>query len=91
MDSHKLLAEIHTLDDWELGFSGKEISKEFRFKDFSEAMAFANKIADAANAANHHPDLLVSWGKVVVTLTTHDEGGVSEKDLALAREIDGML
>jgi 4a-hydroxytetrahydrobiopterin dehydratase len=72
--------------------TGKEISKEFVFKDFAEAMAFANNIAAVAETENHHPDLLVSWGKVVVTLSTHSlhngAGGLSEKDFSLAQKID---
>ncbi|MFW6277375.1 MAG: 4a-hydroxytetrahydrobiopterin dehydratase [Prolixibacteraceae bacterium] len=63
--------------------------KEFGFEDFTEAVNFVNKIVPLANKANHHPDILIhSYKKVKVTLTTHDEGKVTEKDYDLAKEID---
>ncbi|MFW5832089.1 MAG: 4a-hydroxytetrahydrobiopterin dehydratase [Prolixibacteraceae bacterium] len=63
--------------------------KEFGFEDFTEAVNFVNKIVPLANKANHHPDILIhSYKKVKVTLTTHDEGKVTEKDYDLAKEVD---
>ncbi len=67
---------------------GDEISKTFSFGDFREAMAFANRVADAANEADHHPDLLIQYRKVTTTLSTHSEGGVTEKDFSMAAKID---
>ena len=59
--------------------------------DFAAAMAFVNRVADAAEEANHHPDILVhGWNKVRLTLSTHSEGGLTEADLALARRIDEL-
>jgi 4a-hydroxytetrahydrobiopterin dehydratase len=55
-------------------------------------MAFVNKVAEAAEEANHHPDILVhGWNKVRLTLTTHDEGGLTEKDRAMAKRFDAIL
>lgn len=68
--------------------SGDEIRKEFKFKDFKEAMIFVNRVADAANAADHHPDITVSYNRVTMALSTHSEGGLTEKDFALAAKID---
>ena len=68
----------------------KALVKEFKFPDFKAALAFVNQIGELAEAANHHPDIQLGWGKVVVTLTTHSEGGVTEKDKQLAEQIDGL-
>ena len=69
----------------------ESLVRDYEFKDFAEAMAFVNRVADAAEEANHHPDILVhGWNKVRLTLTTHDSGGLTEKDHALARRIDGV-
>lgn len=61
--------------------------KEFKFPDFKSALEFVNKIGEAAEAANHHPDIELGWGKVKVTLTSHDAGKVTDKDHALADAI----
>ncbi|MEX0751253.1 MAG: 4a-hydroxytetrahydrobiopterin dehydratase [Dehalococcoidia bacterium] len=65
-----------------------EIEKKFEFKDFKEAMAFVNLVADAAEAADHHPDIEISYNKVEMSLSTHSEGGVTDKDFDLAVKID---
>ena len=64
------------------------IHKSFSFPGFKGAMAFVNRVADRAIAAGHHPDLEIHYNRVVVSLSTHDEGGVTEKDVALAGEIE---
>ena len=70
------------LGEWEL--RGKEISRAFTFKDFVEAIAFVNRIAKYAEESAHHPDISISWNKVTLSVTTHDAGGLTEKDFALA-------
>ncbi len=67
-----------------------EIEKKFQFGDFAGAMAFVNGVAEAAEAADHHPDISIKYNKVKLTLSTHSEGGVTEKDFALAQQIDAM-
>jgi 4a-hydroxytetrahydrobiopterin dehydratase len=67
---------------------GGAIHKTFTFPGFRAAIAFVNRIADRAHAAGHHPDLEIHYNRVVVSLSTHDEGGVTDKDVALAAEID---
>jgi 4a-hydroxytetrahydrobiopterin dehydratase len=69
---------------------GSAIRREFRFADFSEAFAFMTRVALAAEKADHHPDWSNSWNKVVLALSTHSEGGVSGRDIALARAIDAL-
>jgi 4a-hydroxytetrahydrobiopterin dehydratase len=69
----------------------EQIVRDLEFKDFAEAMAYVNRVADLAEEANHHPDILVhGWNKVRLTLTTHSEGGLTENDFAMARRIDGL-
>lgn len=68
----------------------KTLVRKFRFPDFKTALAFVNKVGELAEAANHHPDIHLSWGKVTVILTTHSEGDVTDKDRQLADEIDNV-
>jgi 4a-hydroxytetrahydrobiopterin dehydratase len=71
---------------------GEELIRDFKFDDFKAAMAFVNRVADAAEEANHHPDILVhGWNKVRLTLSTHSQGRVTDSDYAMARTIDGLL
>lgn len=74
--------------DWE--HAGDEIRKDFDFETFSGAMAFVNRVADTAEAANHHPDIDIRYSRVLIALSTHSEGGVTDKDLALAEQIEAL-
>ena len=67
-----------------------KIQREFIFKDFLTAFNFIKEIADLAENLNHHPDIFNSYNKVIISLTTHDLGGVSKKDFKLAMEIDNL-
>jgi len=70
---------------------GNEIVREWQFKDFAEAMAFVNRVAAAAEEANHHPDILVhGWNKVRLSLTNHSAGGLTEPDFEMAERIDQL-
>lgn len=62
----------------------------FSFPDFVAAMQFVNKVADAAEAAGHHPDIDIRYNKVTLALSTHDAGGITEKDFELANRIDQL-
>lgn len=75
---------------WTIAPDGLSLSREFTFKNFVEAMDFANKITPVAEAEGHHPDLSIGWGKVAVTLTTHAIGGLSENDFILAAKINDI-
>jgi len=69
-----------------------KISREFKFKDFVEALEFVNRVGDLAETEGHHPDILLhSWNKVLVTLYTHSIGGLSENDYILAAKINTIL
>jgi 4a-hydroxytetrahydrobiopterin dehydratase len=67
------------------------LARDLTFKDFAEAMSFVNRVAEAAEAANHHPDILVhGWNNVRLTLSTHTEGRVTDADHRLAATIDAL-
>jgi 4a-hydroxytetrahydrobiopterin dehydratase len=76
--------------DWRR--DGDAIVRDVELDGFKAAMALANRVADAANDANHHPDILIhDYKHVRVTLSTHSAGGITENDFALARTIDGLI
>lgn len=68
----------------------KAIIKEYTFKDFKQAVDFVNRVAELAEAADHHPDILIRYNKVRLTLSTHSAGEVTSKDFELAQKIDSM-
>jgi 4a-hydroxytetrahydrobiopterin dehydratase len=69
-----------------------ELVRDLRFGDFAAAMAFVNRVAAAAEEANHHPDILVhGWNQVRLTLSTHSEGGIAAADLDMAATIDSLV
>lgn len=74
---------------WEL--RGDRLHREIRFADFSEAFGFMTRVALAAEQLNHHPDWSNSWNRVVIDLTSHDRGEVTERDRELARRINRLL
>ena len=70
---------------------GDEIVREWRFEDFTEAIAFVNQVAEEAEEANHHPDIFVhGWNKVRLSLTNHSAGGLTETDFTMAGRFDGL-
>ena len=79
--------DLKKLPGWEL--QDGAITKLYKFKDFLEAMAFVNRVAESAEAADHHPDILIRYNRVKLTLVTHSAGGLTEKDFQLAGKIDG--
>ncbi|MEO7179149.1 MAG: 4a-hydroxytetrahydrobiopterin dehydratase [Allosphingosinicella sp.] len=83
-------AALRALPEWRYEESEKAIRRDFRFADFGEAFAFMTRSAIAAEKADHHPDWSNSWNKVAVALSTHSAGGVSARDIELARAMDGF-
>lgn len=75
--------------DWEL--TGKKIKREFTFKGFMNGVEFVNKVAKIAENENHHPDIYLYYKKVVIELSTHAVGGLSENDFIVAAKIDFLL
>jgi 4a-hydroxytetrahydrobiopterin dehydratase len=80
--------KINELKDWE--FKNNGLDKAFKFKNFTEAMAFLIQVAFIAEKQNHHPEIWNVYNKVTLRLTTHDEDGVTDKDFKLAAAIDGL-
>ena len=77
------------LNDWQFNSDG--IEKKFQFKNFTEALGFIVKVGVISEKMNHHPELFNVYNKVNIRLTTHDASGVTDKDIKLASEIDGLL
>jgi len=84
----KAREEVSKLGNWTVRRS--VISKKFVFVDFARAMRFVNRVAKLAEAANHHPDITISYNRVKLALTTHDEGGLTMKDFRLAGRINKL-
>jgi len=80
--------ELRTVPRWSQ--QGQSIVRTFQFKDFAAAIAFVNKVALLADEAWHHPDIDVRWNTVTLTLTTHDAGGLTTRDFALAASVDAV-
>ncbi len=82
-----IAARLAGLDGWRLadGAGPAAIERDFEFADFAAALAFVNRVGEAAEAANHHPDILLhGWNKVRLTFSTHSAGGLTESDFDLA-------
>jgi 4a-hydroxytetrahydrobiopterin dehydratase len=75
---------------WTLEESGKALTRTFKFKDFSEAFGFLSRVALYAEKADHHPEFTSVWNRVDFRLTSHDAGGVTERDVKLADAIDRL-
>jgi 4a-hydroxytetrahydrobiopterin dehydratase len=90
LDNSEIGALLGQLDGWTIEETEGHLrlAKRYKFKGFMPAVAFVNRIAPIAEAEGHHPDLLVSWGSVIVYLWTHAAGGLTENDFILAAKID---
>lgn len=82
----EIRAELGKLTGWKL--RGKQISKLYVFEDFTQGIRFIDRVARLAEEMNHHPDIDIRYNKIRLTLTTHDEGGLTMKDFTLATRID---
>lgn len=90
LTTEQIQAALAAAPGWTLK-GGIEITKQYVFKDFAEAMRFVNQVAALAEAADHHPDITIRYKRVILTLSTHDAGGLTDKDFALARQIEGVV
>jgi 4a-hydroxytetrahydrobiopterin dehydratase len=86
LTSAQIKTGLRTVPQWKK--RGAIITRVFAFKDFVAAMKFVNAVAKLAEKAWHHPDIDIRWNKVTLALTTHDQGGLTEKDFTLARKFD---
>ena len=88
MNEEQIKTRLRALRGWHQ--RGLEIIKVYEHKDFVRAMGFVNSVALLAEKANHHPDIDIRWNKVSIALSTHSAGGLTEKDFALAEEIEAL-
>jgi 4a-hydroxytetrahydrobiopterin dehydratase len=89
LSSHEITESLKALPGWEL--KNGELARRFSFSDFREAMSFVNAVADLAETAGHHPDIDIRYNKVDLSLSSHDAGGITEKDFAFAGQIAKTL
>ena len=90
MNSEAISKMLGSLSGWSL-LSGREaIARRLTFTDFKAAFAFMNDVAGEAERLDHHPEWSNVWNRVEITLTTHDAGGLTERDVKLAKIIDGL-
>ena len=80
--------KLQTVPQWEQ--QEQTITRTFEFKDFVGAIDFVDKLVEPAEAAGHHPDLAISYNKVTVSLTSHDAGGLTQKDFEMAQTISNL-
>jgi 4a-hydroxytetrahydrobiopterin dehydratase len=88
LNPEQVKAALPAVKEWKK--QSASITRTYQFKGFAEAMKFVHKVAEAAESANHHPDIDIRWNKVTLTLATHSEGGLTQKDFDLAKKIDGL-
>lgn len=88
LNESEIAAELKKAPLWKL--EGKEIVRQFQLKGFKESLHFVNAIAEAADKADHHPDILIQYSKVTLRLSTHDCNGLSSRDFALASVADQL-
>lgn len=88
MDEARVILALSTLPQWKR--DGQTISRTYEFANFVAAMKFVNVVAALAEQAQHHPDVDIRWNKVTLALSTHDAGGLTEKDFALAKQCDAL-
>lgn len=89
LSQEEIHEELRSLTGWRLVESA--ICKQFDLPSYPDAVAAVTRVGFAAEAAGHHPDVTMSWKRVTFSLTTHDAGGLTEKDFALARKIEELL
>jgi 4a-hydroxytetrahydrobiopterin dehydratase len=84
----EIAAKLESLPEWSQ--PGEEIQRTYRFRDFVAAMAFVEEIASYAEAVQHHPDILIRYSRVTLSLSTHDAGGITDKDFDFAAKADAI-
>ncbi len=89
LNEKQIAKELKTVRGWKR--NGNEINRTFIFKDFVHAMVFVQSVALFAEKADHHPDIDIRWNKVTLVLSTHSEGGLTQKDFSLAAKINALV
>jgi 4a-hydroxytetrahydrobiopterin dehydratase len=88
LSAESVQESLRALPQWKL--EGKEIVRHYQFPDFAAAMVFVNRVAEKAETAGHHPDIDIRYSKVRLALISHDQGGLTKRDMAMAKTIDSL-
>ena len=88
LNQDEVTSELTKLNGWQT--NDNKLTRKFSFANFAEALAFVNRVGEIAEAADHHPDITFGWGYAEISTTTHDRGGVTDVDIALASKIDAL-
>lgn len=91
MNTQEINEKLKTLTEWSYDEMSLSLVKTYQFKSYLKNIAFVNAVAWLANKENHHPDLEVSFNRCIVKFTTHDAGGVSDKDFSMALAVDTLF
>ncbi|MDG2054913.1 MAG: 4a-hydroxytetrahydrobiopterin dehydratase [Phycisphaerales bacterium] len=86
IDPEKVQAQVEVMTEWAL--NGEALQRTLSFADFQLAMDFVKKVAALAEQQQHHPDIMIRYNKVTLTVTTHDAGGLTDRDFRLAKSVD---
>ena len=86
LSTEAVQAALNKLEGWSL--KDRAIGKQYTWPSFPDAIKFVNRVADLAEQADHHPDILINYRRVTLTLSTHSEGGITQKDFDLAQRIE---
>lgn len=88
LNQTEVTKQLENLPGWTT--EGKQLKGVFQFEDFVEAIAFVNRLVEPAETAGHHPDIMISYNQVTISLTTHDAGGLTKQDFELAKKISQL-
>lgn len=88
LSESEILTALQSLPGWKL--NGNALERAYEFSNFVQAMQFVNRVAEAAETLNHHPDITINYNKVKLSLTSHDSGGVTRRDLRMAEKINQL-
>lgn len=86
LSEEEILNKLNDLDGWQV--EGSHLKKRLTFLNFQDSLEFVNKVGEVAENLDHHPDITFGWGYAEVLFTTHDRGGITDKDFELAKEVD---
>ncbi|MCX2726961.1 4a-hydroxytetrahydrobiopterin dehydratase [Thermomicrobium sp. 4228-Ro] len=89
LDDVAIARALQELPGWQR--QGETLVRDFKFKNFREAMTFVNRVAELAEERRHHPDITIRYNRVQLALSTHEAGGITERDVELARAIDALV
>ena len=90
LSDEQVKEELEKIGDWMFTEDG-EISRQYRFNNFVKAIEFVNKVAELAEELGHHPDIVINYNRVTLSVITHDAGGITELDIELAKRCNGLL